>query len=172
MTVAVAWLEQVPAAVQSVFEDFRTAELATIGRDGTPLAWPIVTAFRSGTGHFLTTASIGFPDKAFRIRRNPKVSLLFSEPTGSGLDSPPAVHVVGDAECPDTIRTEVTGFESDVRRMYGFQPKARFYGADPLTRRLLDWYFIRLVIELKPRQIKWWPQGDFAQDPIEIRCDT
>ena len=134
MTGAVAWLDQVPAAVQAVFEDFRTAELATIGRDGTPLAWPIVSAFRSETGHFLTTTSIGFPDKALRIRRNPKVSLLFSDPTGSGLDSPPAVHVVGDAECPDTIRTEVTGFEADVRRMYGYQPKARFYGVDPLAK--------------------------------------
>ena len=37
------------------------------------------------------TTSIGLPQKAFNIRRNPQVSLSFSEPTGSGVAKPGAV---------------------------------------------------------------------------------
>ena len=45
------------------------------------------------------------PQKAFNIRRNPKVSMLFSEPTGSGIDVPGAVLVQGDATAYDRIPT-------------------------------------------------------------------
>lgn len=42
-------------------------------------------------GRFLLCTSIGLPQKVFNIRRNPKVSLLFSEPTGSDVTVPDAV---------------------------------------------------------------------------------
>ncbi len=37
------------------------------------------------TGKFLLTTSVALPVKAFNIRRDPHVALLFSDPTGSGL---------------------------------------------------------------------------------------
>jgi hypothetical protein len=38
----------------------------------------------------LITTSIAFPQKAFNIRRDARVALLFSDPTGSGLNRAPA----------------------------------------------------------------------------------
>jgi hypothetical protein len=40
------------------------------------------------------TTSIGLPHKAYNVRRNPRVALLYSDPTGSGLDSRPEVLVL------------------------------------------------------------------------------
>jgi hypothetical protein len=56
----------------------------------------------------LATTSIGLPQKAFNIRRNPKVSMLFSEPTGSGVAQPGAVLIQGDAVAEDRIVTDVS----------------------------------------------------------------
>jgi hypothetical protein len=76
----------VPAEVEAVFREFRTCEFSTLAADGTPITWPMLPFWRAETGQFMTTTSIGLPDKAFNIRRNPRVSLLFSDPTAS---SPP-----------------------------------------------------------------------------------
>jgi hypothetical protein len=45
------------------------------------------------------------PQKAFNARRNPRVSLLFSNPIASGLASPPAVLIQGNAQVSEDVRT-------------------------------------------------------------------
>src|ERR687885_1565128 len=102
---------QLPAEVEAVFQNFRTCELTTIGKDGTPATWPVLPFWQPDRGRFLITTSVGFPQKAFNVRRNGRVSLLFSDPTASGLTRPPAVLVQGDAEAPDEVVTTVRGFE-------------------------------------------------------------
>ncbi len=32
-----------PPEVEEVFREFRTCEFSTVARDGTPIAWPLVT---------------------------------------------------------------------------------------------------------------------------------
>jgi hypothetical protein len=95
--------------VLAVFREFRTCEFATIGRDGTPVAWPTSARYLPEQGQFLLTTSIVYPQKVFNIRRNPHVSLLFSNPMASGLVNPPAVLVQGNAAAPDEIITSVAG---------------------------------------------------------------
>ena len=94
-----------PPEVEDVFEQFRTCELSTLARDGTPITWPTLPFWRSDEKRFRITTSIGLAQKAFNVRRNPRVSGLFSDPTASGLENPPAVLVQGDAEAPDEIRS-------------------------------------------------------------------
>ena len=86
----------IPPEVEAVFREFRTCEFATIAKDGTPLAWPVAARWQPEAQTFMLTTSLGLPQKAYNIRRNPKVSMLFSNPTASGLKSPPAVLVQGD----------------------------------------------------------------------------
>lgn len=52
-------------------------------------------------GRFLATISIGLPRKVHHIPRDGRVSPLPSDPTGSGLTSPPVVLAGGDAVAPD-----------------------------------------------------------------------
>jgi hypothetical protein len=161
-----------PPEVEDVFEEFRTCELSTLARDGTPITWPTLPFWRSGENRFLITTSIALAQKAFNVRRNPRVSLLFSDPTASGLDTPPAVLVQGDAEAPDEIETSVAGFAEELRKVYRWQPASRIYGSNPLTRRFMDWYFMRLTIHVTPRRILWWPGGDFWREPFELDVEN
>ena len=92
----------VPAEVQAVFQEFRTCEFSTFSKNGTPITWP-TAPFLLESGQFLITSPIGIPQKMLHVRRNPRVSLLFSDKTGTGLSDPPAVLVQGDAEAPDEI---------------------------------------------------------------------
>ena len=157
-----------PPELEAVFREFRTCEMSTLARDGSPITWPTLPFWRPDEGRFLITTSIGLPHKAFNIRRNPRVSLLFSNPTASGLTEPPAVLVQGDADAPDEVTASVEGFEDEVRRVFRRQPASGFYSSNPITRYLFDWYYMRLTIYVSPRRILWWPGGDFERTPLEV----
>ena len=132
-----------------IVEQYRTCEFATLSKSGVPIAWPTVP-LRRPDGTFTLTTSIALPQKAYNIRRDPRVALLFSEPTGSGVEGAPQLLVQGTATCPDEIVTDVRGLEDYWRRLYERQPINRIYGANPVTRRLFDWYYMRLVITVTP----------------------
>jgi hypothetical protein len=155
----------IPAEVEAVFREFRTCEFSTLATDGTPITWPMLPFFRASTGQFLTTTSIGLPDKAFNIRRNPRVSLLFSDPTGSGLFDAPAVLVQADAVAPDEVKTSIGGFEDEVMLVYRRQPAGLMYTRNPAMRWFSDWYFMRLEITVTPRRILWWDHSDLSREP-------
>jgi hypothetical protein len=155
-----------PDEVLAVFREFRTCEFSTLAKDGTPLTWPTAARYEPEHGRFLLTTSIGFPQKAFNIRRTPRVSLLFSDPTGSGLIDPPAVLVQGDAEAPDTVVTSVAGLEAYWREtIFARQPSGMLYSRNALTRYLMDMYYMRIVIYVRPRRIAWWRAGDMTAQP-------
>ena len=156
-----------PPEVEAVFREFRTCEMSTLARDGSPITWPTLPFWRPAEGRFLITTSIGLPHKAFNVRRNPRVSLLFSNPTASGLTDPPAVLVQGDAQAPDEVAASVAGFEDELREVFRRQPASGFYSGNPITRYLFDWYYMRLQIHVTPRRILWWPGGDFGETPFE-----
>jgi general stress protein 26 len=110
-----------------IIENYYTCELTTLSRDGSPQTW-LVTRRLLTDGRLLFTTSIGLSQKAFNVRRNPQVSLLFSEPTGSGVAEPGAVLLQGDATAADDI---VTGMSSDpdlaalLKRRGDANPRAR-----------------------------------------------
>ncbi len=64
--------EDVTAAL-AIVRGYRTCEFTTVSRDGMPQTWP-VSALLLNDARILVSTSIGFPQKAFNIRRNPKVS--------------------------------------------------------------------------------------------------
>ena len=164
-------LLDLPAQVQDVFREFRTCELSTLARDGTPISWPTLPFYRPASGVFLITTSIALPQKVFNIRRNPRVSMLFSDLTGSGLVDPPAVLVQGDAIAPDEILTSIDGFEKEVRMAIRRQPSGTIYSSNPLMRYYFDWYFMRLLITVTPKRILWWERADFSMAPVCLEVD-
>lgn len=139
------------SAPTTVLDAYRTCEFVTLGRDGTPLAWP-TAARRHEDGTLVLTTSLAFAQKALNIRRDGRVALLFSDPTGSGLTDAPHLFVGGRAECPDDIRTGPQGLEDYWRTLFERQPHSRAYLARPM-RRLMDWYYLRLVITVTPEQL-------------------
>lgn len=153
------------AAVSPVIGQYRTCEFATVGRSGTPIAWPAVTSYRHGQCTFVITTSIGLPQKAYNVRRNPKVALLFSDPTGSGLNGMPEVLVQGVATCPDTVVTSPAGLEDYWAQVFTRQPFGQLYGSSALGRRLMSWYYRRLVITVAVTGVHSRP-GLSTSDPL------
>ncbi|MFE3030306.1 pyridoxamine 5'-phosphate oxidase family protein [Streptomyces canus] len=139
------------SAPQTVLDAYRTCEFVTLGRDGTPLAWPTAVRRRED-GTLVLTTSLAFAQKALNIRRDGRVALLFSDPTGSGLTDAPQLFVGGRAECPDDIRTGPQDLEDYWRMLFERQPHSRAYLSRPM-RRLMDWYYLRLVITVTPEQL-------------------
>lgn len=156
-----------PDEVEQVLSGFLCCELATIASDGTPIAWPAVALHLPERSRFVLSTSIGFSAKAANIRRDPRVSLLFSDPTGSGLDAPPTVLVRGTATVAEGVRTWGDDLGAHWRRVASLQPVSRFFSASAPARWFMDWYFMRLVITVEPRELLWWPGGDTSRAPRE-----
>lgn len=152
-----------PPEVEGVFREFRTCELTTINKNHEPIVWPVTPFLTPPQTHrFLFTTSIGFPQKALNIRRNPKVSIFFSDPTASGLVNPPVVLVQGDAEAPHEIHTTFPwpGLEVQLRKTMRKQPLGSKMLTSPLMRYLTDWYYMRLYLWVTPRKVIWWENRD------------
>jgi hypothetical protein len=162
------WADRVPPEIAAVITEFRSAEVSTLAKDGTPIAWPMAVLYQPERGRFVTTTSIGLPQKAYNVRRDGRVSILYSNATGSGLINPPAVLVQGDATAPD----EVVIWNDDLRQLWSIlavrQPSSNVYATTRLGHALMDWYYMRLLMLVVPRRICWWPEGDFSRAPREI----
>ena len=157
-----------PPDVEAVIRGFYTCEFTTVNRRGQPMTWPSVPSFDRETGRIVCAVSIAFPVKAFNARRHPEVSLLFSDPTGSGLVDPPAVLVQGEAAVAEILDypPDIIGLFKTVARR---QPDSRRFTSNRFVRNLFVWYlFQRIALRVTPRRVVWWPGGDFSAEPVEI----
>lgn len=158
-----------PTSVTDIVDNYFTCEFTTLSRDGSPVTWP-VTPRLLGDGRFLLTTSIGLPHKAFNIRRHPQVSMLFSEPTGSGVAEPGAVLIQGDATAEDRIVTDVSSdpeLEALLETLVVRQPAGALWSTW-IGRRLWWSYYMRILIYVTPSRAWFWPTRDFASPPEEV----
>lgn len=157
-----------PPEVEAVLREFYTCEFTTVNQKGQPMTWPSVPYYNAAEGRIVCAVSIAFPVKAFNARRHPQVSLLYSDPTGSRLDQPPAVLIQGDA-----LVAEILDYDADIiglfRTVSKRQPDSRRFTNNRFVRKLFVWYlFQRLSLTVTPRRILVWPHGDFSQVPQVI----
>jgi hypothetical protein len=152
-----------------IIHNYFTCEFTTLARDGSPQTWPVSPRLLTD-GRLLITTSIGLPQKALNVRRNPKVSLLFSEPTGSGIKQPGAVLIQGDATSEDRILTDPLSdpeFAALAETVSTRQPAGALW-TTWLGRRLWWSYYMRLLIHVTPRRALFWPTRDFTSSPEEL----
>ncbi|MCW8383880.1 pyridoxamine 5'-phosphate oxidase family protein [Streptomyces justiciae] len=158
------------AAVAETVDAYRTCEFVTLARDGTPVAWP-TAALRRDDGTFLITTSLAFAQKALNVRRDGRVALLFSDPTGSGLDAAEQVFVSGTAVCPEEIVTSPAGDEAYWSMLFDRQPDSRRY-VDLPARWLMDWYYLRLLITVTPTGITTRPSLSVRSGDPNVAADA
>ena len=157
-----------PGEVHEALSGYLCCEVATVGRDGTALAWPVVPLYLPERGQLLLTTSIGFPVKALNIAREPKVSLLFSDATGSGLVDPAAVLVQGEARVAPGVQTWGEDLAAHWRRVMTIQPVSSRFSRTPPVRWCMDWYFMRLLVHVTPHRVSWWPDRMMAGSPRQV----
>src|SRR5262249_41365546 len=90
-----------PAQVPAGLHRCITTEFTTLDSSGQPITWPVTPYYRPGDGAIDVCTGVGYPKKADDAAANPHVALLFSDPTGSGLDDAPMVLVQGTAKVDD-----------------------------------------------------------------------
>jgi hypothetical protein len=152
-----------PQEVQDAFERFVTCEYATIDARQQPIVWPVTPYYSSGAPTLDTTTGLGYPKKADDARRNPRVAMLFSDPTGSGIESGIQVLVQGTAEVDDR------DLEAN-RRRYEREsavklPRGRSVKGPRLLRGIFGWYVERIYIKVRPERVFVWPDGDVGKQP-------
>jgi hypothetical protein len=153
-----------PQEVQQVFESFMTTELTTLDSRGQPIVWPVTPYYKPGGATIDITTGIGYPKKAEDARRNPRVGLLFSDPTGSGIEGGIRVLVQGTAEIDDRdLKANYERYRAESDRKV---PRVRkeWFPPAPLDR-LFGWYFERIYVKTRPERVFVWPDGDPAKPP-------
>ncbi len=158
-----------PPDVQAVFDRFITTELTTIDRAGQPITWPVTPYYRPGDPCIDVTTGLGYPKKANDAKANPFVSLLFSDPTGSGLQDPPVVLVQGSADVDDR------DLEAN-RRRYGTESLEKLPGLrrlDPpdALKRYLSWYYTRIYVHVRPERIYVWHSPDTEPELFDAHME-
>jgi hypothetical protein len=150
-----------PLDVQQVFDRFVTTEYVTIDRQGQPIVWPVRPYYSPGAPQIDVTTGLGYPKKAYDAQRNPLVGLLFSDPTGSGVEAAPMVLIQGTAAIDDR--------DLDAnRRRYEEESVAQPPTAElppAFVRGLMGWYFKRIYVHVRPERIYVWPDADPAAEP-------
>jgi hypothetical protein len=152
-----------PVEVQQVFDRFITTEYTTVDRRGQPIVWPVTPYYRPGEETIDVTTGLGYPKKADDAAANPKVALLFSDPTGSGLERPPCVLVQGVASIDDRDLDRN-------RARYGRESLEKLPGVKSMlppapVRRFFGWYFTRIYVRVRPERVYVWPEGDCSSEP-------
>jgi hypothetical protein len=152
-----------PAEVRDAFERFITCEFTTVDSRKQPITWPVTPYYEQGGPTIDVTTGLGYPKKADDARAHPSVSLLFSDPTGSGLESGARVLVQGTATIDDgDLKLNAGRYMHDS----GIKLPAtkKMHPPKPL-RGLFNWYYARIYIKVRPERVFVWPSDDLTEEP-------
>jgi hypothetical protein len=152
-----------PQDARDCFERFITTEYTTIDSRQQPITWPVTPYYSQGAPTIDVTTGIGYPKKADDAARNPRVALLFSDPTGCGLERPAAVLVQGTAEVDDADLD--ANAERYFREATTKLPATKRMHPPKLMRGRLRWYYARIYVKVRPERVFIWPEGDPSVEP-------
>ena len=152
-----------PAEIQAVFDRFITTEYTTLDRRPQPITWPVTPYYSPDAGCIDVTTGLGYPKKADDAAANPHVALLFSDPTGSGLEGPPMVLVQGTADVDDRdLEANRIRYEREsVEKL----PATKEMAPPDLIKGWFSWYYTRIYVHVRPERVYVWPDGDIESEP-------
>jgi hypothetical protein len=153
-----------PQEVRDAFERFITCEFTTVDAAKQPITWPVTPYYRQGDPTIDVTTGLGYPKKADDALAHPSISLLFSDPTGSGMESRLKVLVQGTAIVDDAdLKANADRYISESGEKLPATKK--MHPPKPL-RPMLNWYYARLYIKVRPERVFVWPEGNLAEEPV------
>src|SRR3989442_6798726 len=140
---------QVPPWVRETFDSYLVCEFTTV-KSGKPVTMPLLPFYLPDSGKFVVTSSILFSKKAENVKKNPKVSLLFSNPEGSKAGKH-AVLVQRIAHADDSDLDH--GWEKHLSYWPKKQPYIDAYLAE---RGKVGWVWRRNVVQVGPKNSPPW----------------
>jgi pyridoxamine 5'-phosphate oxidase-like protein len=153
-----------PQEVREAFERFITCEYTTVGARQQPITWPVTPYYEQGGPTIDICTGLGYPKKADDARRHPSVSLLFSDPTGSGIESGIQVLVHGTAEVDEE---DLEANRERYWRESGEKlPATKDMHPPRILRSMFNWYYTRIYVHVRPERVFVWPDGDLEREPV------
>jgi hypothetical protein len=151
-----------PEEILGVIENSLTVEYASLTKKGVPITFPLMPQIGEDGRTLDVATGLTYPVKAERARNNPKVCLLYSEPLGCGLESPPCVLVYGLATVRDV------DLHANTDRYVRFATKRFAELGVPIPGfflRTMTWYLARIFVKVTPMRILWWEDGVLSKEP-------
>lgn len=151
-------MSRMPEPVARLLETALVGELTVINGRGRPVTYPLIPLW-DGERVFLTSSSL-FSRKLEHIRANPRVALSITDPVA-----------VGGATDRATIQGDARVIEDDPhggweRLLPIWERKEPAIVAFLKARVALPLFFERALIEITPRRVLYWADGEAAQAPI------
>lgn len=153
-----------PHDVRDAFERFITCEFTTVDARKQPITWPVTPYYRQGGQTIDLSTGLGVPKKADDARAHPSVSLLFSDPTGSGIDSGIKVLVQGTAtvDDEDLKANAARYFQESGEKL----PATKKMHPPKFLRPAFNFYYVRIYIKVRPERVFVWPEGRLTDEPV------
>ena len=137
--------------------------LTVVNESGEPVSHPMLPLYDRSSGILYYTSSILFSKKLEHIKRNPRVSALFS---GRDYIKSPEYHVVqlkGDARVLDGDLSKEW-----MRLLPLWRAKEPYIDAYLKQKIAFPLFWERAIIEVRPRRLAVWRDGDLSREPERI----
>jgi general stress protein 26 len=150
-------MSSLPEPVESLLASALVGELSVVRSDGRPITYPLIPLYE-GRRIYLTSSTL-FSRKLEHIRRNPRVALSVTDPiaVGGRVDR---VTIQGDARVIE--EDPHGGWE---RLLPIWERKEPAIVAFLKQRVALPLFFERALIEITPRRVTYWVDGDPSSSP-------
>ncbi len=147
----------VPEPVAKLLDAALVGELSVIDGDGRPVTYPLIPLW-DGERIYLTSSTL-FSRKLEHIRGNPRVSLSITDPVAVGGE-PGRATIQGDAR---VIEEDPHGGWERLLPIWEKKEPSIVYFLK--ARVALPLFFERALIEITPRRVLHWPDGDTSNGP-------
>lgn len=147
----------IPAPVDELLRAALVSELTVVGSRGEPVTHPLIPLW-DGERIYMTS-SVLFSKKLEHIKRNGKVSVAITDPIAcEGLTA--RCSIQGDAR---VVEDDPHDTWMQVLPLWrAKEPAIDFF----LSKRFaLPLFFERTIIEITPRRVLWWQDGDPQSEP-------
>jgi nitroimidazol reductase NimA-like FMN-containing flavoprotein (pyridoxamine 5'-phosphate oxidase superfamily) len=153
-------VRELPSDIIEVFDNALVCEFTVVSPSNRPVTHPLLPLYDSQEGRLFVTSSVLFSRKLDHIKKNPKVSALFSNKEGLRTSPYRIVLVKGDAKVG----------EEDVHHGWEkllplWRKKEPYIDNYVKMRYALPLFWERSVIEIDPTKVYLWPTGETKIQP-------
>ena len=146
-----------PEPVQELLRVALVGELTVVRPDGRPVTYPLIPIWVDE--RIYMTSSVLFSRKLEHLKRNPRVSVSLSDPVAMGGRTDRA-----------TVQGEARVLEDDPhadweRILPVWRAKEPAIEEFYKQRVAVPLFFERSLIEITPRRVLYWPDGDTGRPP-------
>ncbi len=148
-----------PPPVEELLDSALVGELTVIDELGRPVTHPLIPLYDGELIYM--TSSVLFSRKLEHIKSNPKVSVSITDPIAVDVERFRRATIQGDATVDDSDLH--SGWERRVLPLWRKkEPAIDFF----LGKRVaLPLFFDRGIIEIRPRRVFLWEDGDTSRPP-------